>query len=249
MKNKFVISVLFFAILIGLWQLIFYLKLKSPAVLPSPIEVFTSFPSFFIDKFTDIISTIRKSIEAFILSVPIGIISGYLIFYGKKLRYSNELLLDFLRSIPATALIPIFMMVFGANDTTKIAVGTFSSSLIICLSTIQGLKNRNITRLHISKIIGLSNIKRFFFIDIPESLSQIFIGLRAGVSLALILVVVSEMFIGSNDGLGKVINDTQYSDAIPKVYCALIVTGIIGYLYNYVLILIEKKYVHWQGQN
>jgi NitT/TauT family transport system permease protein len=247
MKSKIIITILFFSALIGLWEIIFYLKWKSPAVLPSPIEVFLSFQSFFSDKYTDIFSTIKKSTEAFILSVPIGIIAGYLIFYAKKLRYSNELFLDFLRSIPATALIPIFMMVFGANDTTKIAIGTFSSSLIICLSTIQGLKNRNITRLQISNIIGLSNFKRFLYIDIPESLSQIFIGLRAGVSLALILVVVSEMFIGSEKGLGKVINDTQYSDAIPKVYCALIVTGIIGYLYNYLIILLEKKIIHWQG--
>ena len=248
MKNRIITSILFFSTLLGIWYLIFYFKLRSPAVLPSPFEVLSSFPSFFLDKYVDIFSTVRKSIVAFVLSVPIGIVSGYLIFYARRLRYPNELLLDFLRSIPATALIPIFMMVFGANDTTKIAIGTFSSALIICLSTIQGLKNRNITRLQISSIIGLSNLKRFLYIDIPESLSQIFIGLRAGVSLALILVVVSEMFIGSNNGLGKVINDTQYSDAIPKVYCALIVTGVVGYLFNYTLILAEKKIMHWQGQ-
>lgn len=247
MKSKIIIPILFFTFLGAIWYLIFYFKLKSPAVLPSPLEVITSFPSFFYEKYVDIFSTIGKSIGAFLLSVPLGIISGYLIFYSRKIRYSNELLLDFLRSIPATALIPIFMLVFGANDSTKVAIGTFSSSLIICLSTIQGLKSRNITRQQVSNIIGLSNLKRFLYIDIPESLSQIFIGLRAGVSLALILVVVSEMFIGSNNGLGKVINDTQYSDAIPMVYCALIVTGVIGYLYNYVLILIEKKVIHWKG--
>jgi len=248
MTRKIIITTLFFSALIGFWELLFILKWKSPATLPSPIEVFASFPFFLTKNYFDILSTTLKSTIAFLVSAPIGVITGYLIFNGKQLRYSNELLLDFLRSIPATALVPIFLMVLGPHDSTRVAIGIFSSSLIICLATLQGLKNKNLTRQHISKIIGLSGVKQFLYIDIPESLPQIFIGFRAGVSLALILVVVSEMLIGAENGLGKVINDTQYSDAIPKVYCALIVTGLIGYLYNYILIVIERKIIHWQGQ-
>ena len=247
--KKYFVTIFYFLSLLLLWQLIAVYKLISPSIIPSPSEFFIALPSLLSkDEFLpDVISTLTRSSIAFILSVPIGIIIGYLIFYSKWFRQPNEFLLDFVRSIPSTALIPLFMISFGIGDVTKIAVGIFSSSLIICISTIQGLKSRNITRLTVSKIAGFSNIKRFLYLDIPESLSQIFVGLRAGVSLSLILVVVSEMFIGSNNGLGKVINDMRYSDAIPKLYCALFATGLIGYFYNIILINIENKIFHWKG--
>src|SRR5205085_7751478 len=107
------------------------------------------------------------------------------------LRSANEFLADFLRSIPATALIPIFIIIFGIGDTAKIAAGIFSSSLVICLATLQGLKNRNRTRVETARFIGLSKLRQYILLDLPESLVQIFTGLRAGASLALILVVVS----------------------------------------------------------
>lgn len=246
MRSK-VLNAAFFIVLLLIWQLSYQFNVVSPAILPSLFEVLIDLPSLLTEFLPDVLSTISRSSFAFILSVPIGIILGYSIFYAKIFRKSSELLLDFVRSIPATALIPIFLIIFGVGDTTKIAIGTFSSSLIICLSTMLGLKNRNFTRLYISKISGFNSFKRFLYIDIPESISPIFVGLRAGVSLSLVLVVVSEMFIGSNNGLGKVINDMRYSDAIPKLYCALIATGVIGYFYNYVLVKIESKIVHWKG--
>lgn len=248
MKNKLP-YILFFGLLFAFWQFCYYFKLVSPALLPSPVEVLTAFPTLFTEFHRDTLSTIGRSFLAFLMSLPIGIFLGYSVFYSKYFRGASELLLDFIRSIPATALIPIFIIIFGIDDTTKVAVGTFSSSLIIALSTILGLKNRNITRLQISEISEFSYINRFLLIDLPESSSHIFVGLRAGVSLALILVVVSEMFIGSNFGLGKVINDMRYSDAIPKLYAALLMTGIIGYFYNFALIKLESKLIHWKGYN
>lgn len=90
-------------------------------------------------------------------------------------------------------------------------------------------------------------MRRFWLVDIPEAAPQIFLGLRTGISLALILVVVSEMLIGSNHGLGKVIADMRYTDDKGRMYAALITTGMIGFACNKLLMLIEKKTIHWRG--
>jgi NitT/TauT family transport system permease protein len=248
--KKFYTAVAFFSFWILLWYSIWQFRLVSPAVLPSPLEVILASPSLFSTSefLPDLIYTVTRSLIAFVLSIPIGIFSGFVVFYSTRFRSLSEFGLDFLRSIPATALVPVFMIIFGIGDKTKIAVGIFSSSLVICLSTVLGLKNRNLTRVNISRFVGLSPLRRFVFLDLPESLSEIFVGLRAGVSLALILVVVSEMFIGSNHGLGKVINDMRYTDATPKLYSALLMTGVIGYIYNQSLILCQKMIMHWQGR-
>lgn len=67
-------------------------------------------------------------------------------------------------------------------------------------------------------------------------------------SLALILVVVGEMAIGSNRGLGKVVNDMRSTDAVPEAYAALLCLGIIGFIYNKGLLILQKRIVHWQGR-
>ena len=93
-----------------------------------------------------------------------------------------------------------------------------------------------------------SRSERFLLLDLPEAAPHIFLGLRTGISLALILVVVSEMLIGSNNGLGKVIQDMRYTDDKGRMYAALITSGAIGYVYNQVLRVIELRVVHWRGR-
>lgn len=91
-------------------------------------------------------STLTKSLLAFALSVPCGIVIGAIIYFGGPIRQSGGFLVDFLRSIPATALVPVFLILYGVGDTTKVAVGVFSSALVICLATIVGFDSRNTTR-------------------------------------------------------------------------------------------------------
>lgn len=235
---------------LAVWQAIWWFRLVSPAVLASPAEVWGALPEFFsrTGMLPDIQQTFTRSLWAFLASVPVGIGMGYAVFALGPFRFPIESGLDFVRSIPATALVPVFLIVFGVGDSSKIAVGIFSSSLVICLSALLGLKQRNETRMASLRLLKASAIQQFLFFNLPESLGQIFLGLRAGASLALVLVVVSEMFIGSNQGLGKAINDLRSSDRIPLLYCALLMTGVIGYAYNWILIFLEKRILHWRGR-
>ncbi len=248
--RKAIIFSVYFLVIVLIWHILIEANLISKSILPTPLEFFIALfslvnPNEFLP---DLISTFARSVLAFLISLPLGITLGYLIYFLPVIRRPNEFLLDFLRSIPATAMIPLFMISFGIGDETKIAIGAYSSSLVICVATIEGLKARNQTRIFFNKVSGIKKIKKFIYLDIPDSLSQIFVGLRTGISLALILVVVSEMFIGSNNGLGKVINDMRFSDAIPKLYAAMFATGVIGYSLNYGLLKLEKMIFHWKGK-
>jgi NitT/TauT family transport system permease protein len=67
------------------------------------------------------------------------------------------------------------------------------------------------------------------------------------VSLSLIVIIVTEMFIGTTIGLGKLIIGFQYNYNIPGVYAVILLTGIIGYLINAIFVIAEKRFVHWTG--
>jgi NitT/TauT family transport system permease protein len=258
MKSRLLTWVLFLVAILVLWEGVLRTGLVSPAALAYPSEVAKSIPRIFSvardadpvyqrGNIWDTWSTLWRSLLAFLISVPCGVLLGFAIFFGGRANAPATFLLDFLRSIPATALVPVFLIIIGENDTTKIAVGVFSSSLVICLATLAGLNGRNETRVGIANILGIKGLRRLLLLDLPEAAPQIFLGLRAGISLALILVIVSEMFIGSNEGLGKVINDMRNTDDKGRMYAAILVIGVIGYLYNLGLSFAERKLVHWRG--
>jgi len=81
-----------------------------------------------------------------------------------------------------------------------------------------------------------------------ESLPQTFVGLRNGVSLALVIVVVAEMFIGSTDGLGQRVFEAQQLFDMPAMYAAIFAAGALGYGLNLLFLTIERRFVHWSGR-
>ena len=250
MKRNLFAWLIFLALTFMVWEGALALKLVSPAALAHPGEVVRALPKVLSisGNLPDVWSTISRSALAFAISVPIGLVVGFLIFFGGGARQPAEFLLDFLRSIPATALVPVFLIIYGIGDTTKIAVGAFSSSLVICLATLAGLHGRSSTRLGVARTLGLTGVKRMVLLDLPEAAPHLFLGMRTGISLALILVVVREMLIGSNRGLGKVIADMRYTDDTPRLYAAIVVAGAIGYFYNALVAFAEQRLVHWRGR-
>lgn len=232
------------------WESALRFGFVSPAALAYPMEVLKAIPSMLSPQgnLADLVSTIYRTVAAFLLSVPIGIGTGVLLFYVTPLQVPGKFLVDFLRSVPATALVPIFLIVYGTGDSTKIAAGSFSSGLVICLATLTGLEGRNATRLLVADLAGLRGSLRILLVDVPEAAPQLFLGLRTGVSLSLILVVVSEMLIGSNRGLGRVIADMQYTDDKGRMYAAILATGAIGYAFNVALKRFERLELWWSLQ-
>jgi len=81
-----------------------------------------------------------------------------------------------------------------------------------------------------------------------ESLPQTFVGLRSGVALALVIVIVAEMFIGLTDGLGQRVFEAQQLFEMPDMYAAIFHAGALGYGLNLLFLLIEKRFVHWTGK-
>ncbi len=250
MVSRGVAWVVVLGALLALWEGSLSFGFVSPAALAHPMEVLAALPRVLAprENLPDVWATISKSIMAFALSIPLGILCGFCVFHARAARQPMEAVLDFVRSIPATALVPVFLIIWGIGDSTKVAVGTFSSALVICLSTVTGLHSRSTSRLGVARTLGLSGLRHALYVDLPEAAPQIALGMRTGISLALILVVVGEMLIGSNRGLGKVIADMRYTDDTPRLYASLLITGVIGLAFNLMIAFLEKRLLHWKGR-
>ncbi|MGB9098983.1 ABC transporter permease [Erwinia sp.] len=233
-----------------LWQTAVSAKWLNPVLLPSPGDTVSYLVSKLVDGSMnqDIAATLYRTLMAFFAAAVIGVPLGIILGSSERLYRSVEFLVDFFRSTPSSALIPLFMLIFGITDTNKIAIAAFAAVLVILFNSAYGVMNAKKTRIMAAQVMGVSRWHVFKDIMLMESLPQTFVGLRTGVSMALVIVIVAEMFIGSETGLGHRIIDAQQLFNIKDMYASILITGAFGYLLNLGFLLIEKRCVHWSGK-
>ena len=192
--------------------------------------------------------TVQRTLEAFALSAVIGVPLGVLLGSNERAYRSVEFLIDFFRSTPSSALIPLFLLIFGVSDVNKVAIAAFGALLIVLFNSAYGVINARKQRVMAARVMGASRWQIFKDVLVWESLQPTFVGLRSAVSMALVIVIVAEMFIGSENGLGHKIIDAQQVLNVREMYAAILAAGALGYSLNVVFIVIEKRIVHWSGR-
>jgi ABC-type nitrate/sulfonate/bicarbonate transport system permease component len=232
------------------WFIITFLGMVSPLILPSPYATFAELLRLFVtgEIAPDVIMTLWRFFMSMFIATLIGVPAGLMMGYFDRIYYSLEFLVDFARSIPGTALIPLFMLLFGIGDLAKVAIVVFSITFLVLINTMYGVKNVKKLRIVAAKTMKATKTHILTKIILPESLPYIFAGLRVTVSKALIIIIVVEMMMGIGIGLGKRIMDAQLIHNAPQLYVAILISGTIGYLLNKVFEKIESKSVHWVGK-
>jgi len=196
----------------------------------------------------DLGQTVLRTLEAFTIALALGLPLGIVIGSSRRVYRQIEFLIDFFRSTPATALFPLFMIIFGLGNLSKIAVAAFSALLIILFNVAYGVMNARPTRMLAARVMGASRLRLFRDVTIYESLPQTFVGIRTAVSLSLVVIIVAEMFIGSDNGLGKRIIDAQITFDMPQLYGTILLTGALGYGLNLFFLSLESHLIHWAGR-
>lgn len=232
------------------WLIITNCKLINPLFLPTPQQVAISLieSMSYKDIWRDLGFTLYRAFTALALGIFVGVPLGLLMGYFDRLYTSCEFIIEFFRSTPATALFPLFLLLFGIGDLAKIALVFWAIIFIIIIHSIYGVRLGKQSRYRVAKVMGYSGFSLFYKFIFPEALPQILAGLRIALSNSLIVVVVTEMFIGTQIGLGKRIIDSQMVYKIPDMYAAIILLGSVGYILNKLFSKEEKRTVHWVGK-
>ena len=237
-------------VLIVVWAGVSYFHFVDPFFLPSPFATLgESIQLIFHGSIMhDVLATLERVAAAFFIATCGGLPLGFVLGSSEKLYRSCEFMIDFFRSLPATAMFPLFLLIFGITDQSKIAVAGFASLLIVMFHVAYGVMHAKKTRLLAAKIMGAKTHQLYRWILFWESLPQTFVGLRNALSLSLVIVIVTEMFIGTNVGLGKKIVDFQLTYDMKGMYTAIFLAGLMGYLLNLIFATLEKRWLHWSGK-
>jgi sulfonate transport system permease protein len=192
--------------------------------------------------------TVLRTLQAFFIAAVVGVPLGVVLGSNEKAYRSVEFLIDFFRSTPSSALIPLFLLIFGVSDINKVAIAAFGALLIVVFNSAYGVMNARKQRVMAARVMGASRWQVFKDVLIWESLQPTFVGLRSAVSMALVIVIVAEMFIGSDNGLGHRIIDAQQVLNVKSMYAAILSAGALGYGLNVLFLVVERKIVHWSGR-
>ncbi len=237
-------------VLVGAWGIASVIKVVDPLLLPGPFETFGALWQGLVGGGLshDLLVTVQRTLLSFLIALAIGVPLGVVLGASDKVYRGIEFVIDFFRSTPASVVFPLFLVLFGTGEKTKIAVAAFGASLVILFNVAYGVMNARKQRLLAARVMGASPLRVMIDVTVWESLPQTFVGIRSGVSLALVIVIVAEMFIGSTDGLGRRVVNAQMVFEMPDMYAAIFTAGLLGYALNLLFIVLERRFVHWSGR-
>lgn len=239
-------GILVLAAVIPIWELVSRAELVNPLFFPPMSKILKSFFLLLLsgDLPYQIFLSLKRAAAGYLLAalvfIPLGIAMGLFHWVYRML----ELVIEMARPIPPPVMVPVAMLFFGLGDEMKIFVIFFSCAWPILLNTYDGVRNIDRVLIYTARTFGLSRRRTIAKVIVPAALPQIMTGLRVSLGIMLILVVISEM-VGSTDGIGYFILDSQRRFKVDQMYAGMLSLAIVGYALNWLFLLSYNSILAW----
>lgn len=192
----------------------------------------------------DIAISLQRSGIAFVAAVGLGIPLGLFMGQVRAVERALDPLLQFFRQTSALALYPVFILLLGLGETSKVFVIFWATLFPILLSTIGGVKEVDRKLIEMARTYGAGSLQTFSRVVLPASMPAIFVGLRLSATTALLLLIAAEM-IGANKGIGFQVMNAQYNFQIPLMFAAILLLALLGLAANAALVLLQRRLCRW----
>jgi ABC-type nitrate/sulfonate/bicarbonate transport system permease component len=188
-----------------------------------------------------------RAAAGYLLGSALGLTVGVLIGYHRSLDPWVRPVLEFFRALPAPLAVSIGLVLLGFSSPTRILVIAFGCFWPVVVNADDGARRVDRQLLDTSRVAQLPRRKILLRVVLPASMPQAVVGLRFGVSIALVMMVISEL-IGSPSGLGYYISNAENNFAYADLWAAVIVLGIIGWLATSLFGLAERRILFWHRE-
>jgi ABC-type nitrate/sulfonate/bicarbonate transport system permease component len=198
-----------------------------------------------LDRFTaDVAPSLLRLTAGYALAAVLGVAAGVTIGLNRWVRATTEPVLEFFRAVPPPVLVPVIILFAGIGDGMKVIVIVFGCVWPVLLNTVEGVRAVDSIQIDTARAYGIGGPARIARVVLPAASPQIAAGLRQALSIAIILMVISEMFAASN-GLGFTIVQFQRSFAIPEMWSGIILLGLLGFALSLLFRLAEGRALRW----
>ena len=235
-------------VLLALWEAIPRLGLTDPTFLPPFSDVIAAGWQLAQsgELYDDVAASLLRALSGFLISVvlivPLGLAVGWYARLGDLLNQFIEVC----RNTAPLALLPVFILLLGIGELSKVTMVVYSCAWPLLLNTIAAVKQVDPLLIKSARTMGASPQQLFRKVILPAALPTIFVGIRLASASAMLVLVASEM-VGAKAGLGYLIIYSQYSFMIPQMYFGILGITIIGLAFNAVLEVLEGRLMRWKA--
>jgi NitT/TauT family transport system permease protein len=190
-------------------------------------------------------ASLTRSIAGFSIAVVLGIVTGLVIAWYRPLGTFLTPLLEVFRNTAALALLPVFVLLLGIGEESKITIVAYAAFFPVLLNTVAGVRTVDPLLVRAARSLGLSSFSLFRKVILPSAVPTIFTGIRMAGTASILVLIAAEM-VGAKAGLGFLIVNAQSSFLIPAMYAGILTVAALGFLVNSGLVGIERRLSRWR---
>lgn len=230
---------------IALWSI--GAPILSNRFVPGPLPVFKAAVHLWTHGVlvADAVASLERVALGFTIGTMLAVPVGFAMGWYEWIRRLVEPWVQFFRSVPALAFIPLVVIIFGIGQTPKVLVITLASFLSVVIASFQGVRDVDKTLIEAARVLGAKDWAIFRRVAVPAALPYIFVGARIGLGNSWGTLVAAEL-IASSSGLGYLTQHASLYFNIPDVIVAIIAIGVLGLMMDRVIVVAGSRLTSWQ---
>jgi NitT/TauT family transport system permease protein len=244
-----IIAVVSPAAILLAWQLLSWAGVIDGRFIPSPLSIAAA--GYHIvatgELWRHLEASLARLFAGFALGAVPGVVLGLLMGLSRWVRAAIDPLVSAIYPIPKIALLPLVMLFFGIGDMSKIVLVALSVVFLVLINTMAGVMQLDPVFFDVAKNYRATRWKLFMRVVIPGALPFIFVGLRLGIGVGLIVVVAAE-FVAARSGIGFLIWTSWEVMRVENMFVGIIVITVLGLLSTLALKELERLALPWRRE-
>ena len=195
-----------------------------------------------------VLASVLRTLAGFFAGIALGIPIGLAMGYSPTVNAILWPIFGFIRPIPPIAYIPLAILWFGIGEFSKVLLIFAASFNFIVLASAAGMRSVPEPLIRAGTNLGLTKRQMFTSVMLPAAMPQIFTGLKTSIAVSWAVMVAAEL-IAAQIGLGFIIEDAGTFFRTPIVMIGVAIIGAVGLIFEYVVVAIERRVLHWQSKS
>jgi sulfonate transport system permease protein len=229
------------------WQLAADARLVNPLWFPGPDRAFGKLWQWVTtgELWGPLGRTVWRMFAGWLAACFVGSLSGAAIASSPMARRLFQPTAEFLRPLPASAILPAAILILGLSDAMIVFVVAFGAVWPVLLGAVHGFRALDPRLVEVTRMLGLTRLQRAWKVQLPAALPDIFAGMRVSIAIALIVTVASEM-LSSQAGIGYLMLVAARSFRSADIFAGVMVLGALGFATNSAVQMLEDRLLRWQ---
>lgn len=220
-------------------------------LLPTPEKVCTSLLTLLNEGkiFTNLQQSLAKVVKGFLVGISAGFILGISMGLFRTVEKLLGPLFNAVRQVPILGWIPLLILWFGQTELSKVIFIALGALYPMTLSTFDGTRQLRQEYIEVARVFEYGRLRLLWRFTLPSALPSILTGIRVSMSEAWLLVIGAEIFFKARGGIGDMMWEAKERVRMDVVFITILIIGLIGYLLNHAMTLLESRLLRWRGSN